>query len=164
MDKEPIRYDSVPYNKTDYLIRKYDVQLPTEDTDHGKNSTITNTNNNITTNNVDEGKEGTEETNKDDTVANNMNQIILTKESFLQFIDKDFDQDIESNEESFINNRIETAVGEDTSDNTASTSKKDPTYTKIDNNRVQGSTPKGDNDALLTVISARNLKLAAMKR
>ena len=89
--------------------------MSTKDTDHGKKNSSTNIDDNIITNNVDKGE--------DDTVTNKMDQIILTEESFLQFIDKEFDEDSESNEKSLVNNSTETVVGEDSIGSTASTSK-----------------------------------------
>ena len=93
-----------------------------------------------------------------------MDQIILTEESFLQFVDKDFDGDGESNEKSQVNNSTETVVGGDSFGSTASTSKGYPTNTKIGNNHCQGSDPKRDNDAQIKVANAGDSKLEAMKK
>ena len=95
-------------NKTDNLIHKDDVH--SKDTDHGNNGNSSNTDNNSTIDHVDDGNEGTEETSKKEIIVNKMDEIILTEESFLQFIDKDFENDVESNIESFIDDSNKNSI------------------------------------------------------
>ena len=91
-----------------------------------------------------------------------MDQIILTKESFLQFVDKNYNEDGGANQESMMENDTNIVVEEDTIGSTSI--KKDDINTQIGNNRIQESVLKRDNDAPTAAIGARNSKLEAIKK
>jgi len=162
--------NNVYESNSDHNNNDHNVRIPTEDTDHERiNDDDININksthlvHDVTTNNVDIGKEDAEAT-KDDNVANKMDKIILTDQSFLQFVEVDYDENVESSAESLVNIGTEVVVGKDTIGSNASTSREGPTNTEIDNNRVEGSTRKRYDDASIKVVSARDSKLGAVKK
>ena len=152
-------------DKNDTANREDDVQTK-HSTDHEIRGFSRNNNNNTTMGKVDDVKKGTEETSEEVKVPHKMDDIILTEESFLQFIDKDFDNDVESNQVSLVDDDKNPESGKDTIGSKPSTDKPEISNNKKDKIRFHGSVTEEKNDvlSLVPVVNARDSKLAAMKK
>ena len=94
-------------------------------------------------------------------VEGSIDEVVITEESFLEFINKDFEDDGNSKPESLVDNELDRGL-EEGSPKIMNT-KKGETGTEDNNSQVWESNPKRDN-ASIGVGSIEDSKLEAMKK
>ena len=90
-----------------------------------------------------------------------IDKIVITEESFLGFIDKDFENDGDSKPESLVDNELDIGLEEGTPE--IKNTKKGGTGTEDNNCQVLESNPRRDNSSI-GVSSIKDSKLEAMKK
>ena len=139
-----------------------DVESEDVDVDGNRKSSVVNDEKEAPSNEDDNLKQNIVEdevdlqSNKKDekTVEKPIDELVLTTDSFLGFVDKDYDNDVQSHLDSLTENSLqkvkEVVIGTDKGD----------ISNEVDKNQVQESTPK---DSISTTV-IKDSKLAAMKR
>ena len=140
-----------------------DVESEGFDVDENRKSSVMN-NDEEAPHNVDDNQnqnimedEVASQSNKKDekTVEKPTDEVVLTADSFLGFVDKDYDNDVQSHIESLADNSLqkvqEIIIGTD---------KEDTTSNEVENNQVRESTPTNS----MSTPVMKDSKLAAMKR
>ena len=94
-------------------------------------------------------------------VVGSIDQVVITEDSFLGFIDKNFEDDGSSEPESLVDNQLRTRLEEGSPEIT--NTNKGETSTKDNSSQVVASNPKKDNPSI-GVGSIKDSKLVAMKK